>query len=94
MTTKKSSRTKKSAGAPTFEASIARLNDIVEALETGDLPLEESLSLVEEGISLAKKSQATLDKAEKRVEELLEVNAEGEAITRPFHTDDLADEGG
>ena len=52
------------------------------------MPLEQSLSLFEEGISLAKKSQATLDKAEKRVEELLEVNADGEAITRPFQTDE------
>jgi exodeoxyribonuclease VII small subunit len=67
-----------------FEEAIGRLGHIVEQLERGDLPLESSLSLFEEGIRLARASQKRLDVAEKRIEELLGVNGEGEPITRPF----------
>jgi exodeoxyribonuclease VII small subunit len=67
-----------------FEGSIARLGDIVEKLEAGDLPLEQSLKLFEEGIKLARSSQATLDHAEKRVEELLSVDEEGNPVVRPL----------
>jgi exodeoxyribonuclease VII small subunit len=65
-----------------FEASIARLGAIVETLEEGELPLEESLKLFEEGVSLARKSQAVLDSAERRVEELLKVDDSGNPVTR------------
>jgi exodeoxyribonuclease VII small subunit len=70
------------AGAPSFEDSIRRLSEIVEALEGGELPLEESLALFEEGVKLARTSQATLDAAEKRVEELLSVDEEGNPVVR------------
>jgi exodeoxyribonuclease VII small subunit len=69
-----------------FEDAIRRLGQIVEQLERGDLPLEESLALFEEGIKLARVSQHRLDKAEKRIEELLSVDEEGKAVTRPFET--------
>ena len=39
---------------PSFEDGIKRLSDIVQALERGDLPLEESLRLFEEGVSLSR----------------------------------------
>src|SRR5262245_23774776 len=67
-----------------FEDAIRRLGQIVEQLERGDLPLESSLGLFEEGIRLARLSQQRLDRAERRIEELLGVDADGEAITRPF----------
>jgi len=71
-----------------FEQSIRRLGEIVDTLEDGDLPLEESLKLFEEGIKLARRSQAVLDRAEKRVEELLSVDDEGNPITREIDLED------
>ena len=67
-----------------FEDAIRRLGHIVEQLERGDLPLESSLRLFEEGILLARVSQQRLDHAERRIEELLGVDQEGKPITRPF----------
>jgi exodeoxyribonuclease VII small subunit len=74
------------ADGPSFEVSIKRLNEIVTALERGDLPLEESLKLFEEGVKLSRLSQARLDAAEKRVEQLLSVDEQGRARTAPFAT--------
>jgi exodeoxyribonuclease VII small subunit len=65
-----------------FEGSIRRLGEIVEALENGELPLEDSLRLFEEGVKLARASQAKLDGAEKRVEELLSVDESGNPLVR------------
>jgi len=70
-----------------FEDSIRRLSEIVEALEDGDLPLEQSLKLFEEGVKLSRASQATLDGAEKRVEELLSVGNDGEPVVREIDVD-------
>ena len=72
------------AEGPSFEDAIRRLGEIVEQLERGDLPLEASLGLFEEGVRLARLSQQRLDRADKRVEELLAVNDDGEVVTRPF----------
>ncbi len=69
-----------------FEASIQRLSEIVTALEKGDLPLEESLALFEEGVKLSRASQERLDAAQKRVEELLGFDREGKPRTGPFET--------
>jgi exodeoxyribonuclease VII small subunit len=80
------------AGGPSFEVAIKRLGEIVQTLEKGDMPLEESLRLFEEGVKLSRVSQQRLDAAEKRVEQLLAVDAEGRAKTQPFATD-AADEG-
>lgn len=62
---------------PSFEEAMKRLSQIVEDLEGNDLSLEESLSKFEEGIKLARASQAHLDQAEARVEELLGMNEDG-----------------
>ncbi len=70
------------APSGSFEEGIRRLGEIVETLEGGELPLEESLRLFEEGIRLARASQSTLDRAERRVEELLSVDEDGNAVTR------------
>lgn len=73
------------AGAtPSFEASIQRLSEIVTSLEKGDLPLEESLALFEEGVRLSRASQERLDVAQKRVEELLGFDRDGKPKTGPF----------
>ncbi len=65
-----------------FEASLSRLAAIVDKLEDGDLPLDASLALFEEGVGLARASQARLDSAEKRVEQLLAIDEEGRPIVK------------
>ena len=72
--------------APTFEQAVKRLSEIVQALEKGDLPLEESLRLFEEGVKLSRASQGQLDAAQKRVEELLGFERDGRPRTAPFET--------
>ena len=71
-------------GGPTFEAALGRLTEIVQTLEKGDLSLEQSVALFEEGIKLAAVSQSRLDGAQKRVEELLGVDEAGRPRTAPF----------
>ncbi len=78
------SATEPRATAESFEASTERLGEIVRQLESGDLPLEQALRLFEEGVKVARAAQARLDQAERKVEELLGVDAQGEPITRPF----------
>jgi exodeoxyribonuclease VII small subunit len=56
---------------PAFEDILARLGDVVERLESGELPLEASLELFEEGVRLSKLGAARLDDAERRIERLL-----------------------
>jgi exodeoxyribonuclease VII small subunit len=68
----------------TFESSTERLAKIVEELERGDLPLERALALFEEGVGLARRAQERIDRAEKRVEELLGFDTAGEPVTRPL----------
>ena len=65
-----------------FESSLERLHAIVEQLESGDLDLEASLVLFEEGVRLSRTSQARLNSAEKRIEELLAVDEEGRPVVR------------
>ncbi|HLV64428.1 MAG TPA: exodeoxyribonuclease VII small subunit [Polyangiaceae bacterium] len=71
-----------SGEAATFEGALTRLGEIVERLEGGDLPLEESLKLFEEGVRLARTAQMRLDSAEKRVEELLGIDEDGNPVVR------------
>ena len=59
--------TSKKAKLPNFEASINELEKMVDALETGDLSLEESLSAFEKGIKLTKECQEQLTIAEQKV---------------------------
>jgi exodeoxyribonuclease VII small subunit len=66
-----------------FEDCLARLEQIVSALETGNLPLEESLKVFEEGIALARHCARYLDEAERRIE-ILAKDETGASTTRPF----------
>lgn len=59
-----------------FESSLKELEQIVEQLEAGDLPLERSLQLFEQGVKLSRDCQQRLDEAENRVELLLK-NGDG-----------------
>ena len=55
---------KKDGAAPAFEELLARLEEIVETLEQGEAPLEESMKLYEEGIGLSRVCAEHLTKAE------------------------------
>ncbi len=70
-----------------FEDAMRRLSHIVEDLEGGALSLEESLARFEEGVRLARSSQAQLDAAEARVEELMRVDEEGNPVVRELDAD-------
>jgi exodeoxyribonuclease VII small subunit len=87
MSTKATPAPPPPAEGVSFEAAIKRLSEIVQTLERGELPLEESLRLFEEGVKLSRVSQQRLDAAEKRVEQLLAVDDQGRARTAPFATD-------
>jgi exodeoxyribonuclease VII small subunit len=56
---------------PKFEECLQRLEIIVKEMERGDLPLEQSLKLFEEGVSLSGSCQKELEEAEGKVEILL-----------------------
>ncbi len=68
---------------PKFEDCLSRLEQIVGALEAGNLPLEESLRIFEEGIGLARHCARYLEDAERRIEVLAKDEA-GTLVTRPF----------
>jgi len=74
-----------SLGAPSealsFEDSMTKLGLIVDELESGELTLEDALKKFEEGIKLARNSQARLDAAEAKVEELLGFDAQATPLT-------------
>ena len=61
-----------------FEARLARLNQIVQTIESETLPLEKSLALFEEGKKLIASLQNELNDAEKKVEEFLKEKEEHE----------------
>lgn len=67
----------------TFEQAMARLEEIVTALEKGDAPLEEALALFEEGTGLMKQCSQALDKAEQKVAKLYPA-ADGTSIEEPM----------
>lgn len=54
----------------TFEQSLKRLDEIVSKMERGDVPLEEALSLFEEGTALVKSCSKLLDEAELKIVQL------------------------
>jgi exodeoxyribonuclease VII small subunit len=65
---------------PTFEQALQQLEQIVQKLEKGELPLEDSLRLYEDGIRLSRLCHTKLEEAEGRIEVLLK-DARGEPIT-------------
>ncbi len=67
----------------TFEASLEALEQIVRELERGDLALERSLELFEQGIRLSRECQERLNQAERRIELLLRDN-QGRPVVNIF----------
>ena len=70
----------------TFEAAVTRLDEIVRLLERGEVSVEESLKLFEEGASLMKKCSVILDKAEQKVT-LIMKGEDGTPVGEPFKAD-------
>jgi exodeoxyribonuclease VII small subunit len=71
-----------SAAEPGFDHLLTRLREVVGRLESGELSLEQSLLVYEEGVQLARRGQQLLASAEKRVEIL--VSASGALEIAPF----------
>ena len=65
-----------------FEEALKKLESVVEAMESGDLPLESLLAKFEEGSRLVKTCQAKLEEAELKISKL-EKNAAGEPVLKP-----------
>ena len=65
-----------------LEDSLAELEQLVERMEQGNLPLEDSLKLFERGVQLTRACQKALKEAEQKVQLLLEDN--GEPTLQPF----------
>ncbi len=88
MATRKKARaskpTPKSAPDETlsFETALERLEGLVDRLEDGELELEESLEVFEQGVGLSKQCATKLEAAERRVEQLVQNG--GEWLARPF----------
>ncbi|HSK64216.1 MAG TPA: exodeoxyribonuclease VII small subunit [Pyrinomonadaceae bacterium] len=70
--------------ARSFEASLEALERIVQQLESGDLPLEKSLELFEQGVRLSRECQERLSQAERRIEVLLRDN-QGRTVVTNFN---------
>ncbi len=70
----------------TFEKALNKLEQIVQDLEKGDLPLEKSLEKFEAGVKLSKFCSAKLDETEKKVVLLMETE-NGLAGEQPFDTE-------
>lgn len=68
---------------PTFEESLKKLEAIVEQMEKGDLSLEDSLRLFEEGVALSEACKKELDEAEGKVQMLVK-QRDGSLKKEPF----------
>ena len=67
----------------TFEQAISRLEEIVQALDGGELPLNESLRLFEEGVKLARECSKQLAEAQSKLETLVK-KPDGSPDTEPL----------
>ena len=65
-----------------FEASLKKLEGLVDQMESGELSLEASLKIFEEGIKLTRECQKALKEVEQKVSLLMEKNGE-----QPYETD-------
>ena len=71
-----------------FEMALDKLEEIVRKLEEGDLPLDDSLRLFEEGVRLERFCRGKLDAAERRIEILMK-SEQGRIEPTPFTPPDL-----
>ncbi len=67
-----------------FEKNLIRLEEIVGKMERGELSLDDSLKLFEEGVKLSKECHQRLSEAENKVRILMGVDDKGQAVTQEF----------
>lgn len=84
-------QTKNTSAPSSFEAQLATLERIVRELERGDLPLEQSLDLFEQGVRLSRECQERLNEAERRIEVLLR-GGDGATVAVPFESGELIED--
>lgn len=70
----------------TFEKSMKKLEQIVQELESGDLPLEDAMKKFEEGIKLSSLCSEKLDETEKKITLLLQ-DQKGSVLEKPFESE-------
>jgi exodeoxyribonuclease VII small subunit len=66
----------------TFEEALKRLEEVVDTLETGEVPLEAAIDLFQEGMKLSQLCGQKLDKVEQQIETLLE--EDGKLVAKPI----------
>jgi exodeoxyribonuclease VII small subunit len=72
-----------------FEKKMNRLEEIVDQMESGDLALEKSLSLFEEGVKLSKDCHVQLNEAEQKVRILMGIDEMGQPVLKDFRPEEL-----
>lgn len=75
-----------SKNSPTFEENMQRLEQIVRAMERGDVPLEESLKLFQEGTDLVRKCGKILDEAQLQVKKIASA-VDGTPVEEDFNVE-------
>ncbi len=71
-----------------FERNLVRLEEIVGKMERGELSLDDSLKLFEEGVKLSKECHQRLNEAENKVRILMGVDDKGQPVTQEFKPED------
>jgi exodeoxyribonuclease VII small subunit len=73
-----------------FEQSLEKLEAIVHDLEDGQIPLSESLARYEQGVKLLRQCSSLLQRAERKIELLSGVDADGQPISQPLDDEDAS----
>ena len=81
---KKKKATKKSVQEVPFESSLENLRQVVSELENGNLSLSDSLDKYEQGVANLKSCYEALNQAQRKIELLVDLDEEGNLVTRPF----------
>ena len=72
-----------------FEEAMTKLEQIVSALEEGEVPLEKAIELFQEGMHLSKLCSSKLEQVERKIEMLIE--EDGDLVKKPFAVEDKGD---
>lgn len=71
-----------------FEKKLTRLEEIVQKMEKGELSLDDSLKLFEEGVKLSRECHSQLSEAELKVKKLVSISAAGDVVTEDFSAEE------
>jgi exodeoxyribonuclease VII small subunit len=71
-----------------FEKKLNRLEQIVQKMEKGDMALEESMKLFEEGVKISRECQTQLTEAEAKVKQLVSFDSDGKPILKDFKSEE------